>query len=121
MNSCGDDRDRPSVSVVGGIGHELIVKAECPGVDRKRVIDLEYLFRTGVRKLAIAYQSGQSTRREVGLVRSGNSVQNAGDSEGIAGPIPQLSGQRGAARQGPVRIGESIDFQISRRIAGSRE
>jgi hypothetical protein len=58
MQTCRDCRYRPAVSVVGGIGDELIIEGQLPGVDGQGVVGFQDFFRTGMGKLPVSDDSG---------------------------------------------------------------
>jgi hypothetical protein len=65
-----DHRYRSSISVIGGIGDELIIQAELPGIDRETVIDLQDFLGTRMREHSVSYQGAKSAGSEISLVHA---------------------------------------------------
>ncbi len=86
-----DHRDRSAIPVVGGVDDELIVEGQLPGIDRYLVIGLKDLLGARMRQHAVADQSGQAARREVGLMLLRDHVDDTGDPDRVVRAAPEFT------------------------------
>src|SRR3984893_7832133 len=114
-----DNRDRPAVAVVAGVGDELIIEGRAPGKNRKAVIHFEDLLRARVRQTTIADQDAEAAGVEECLMLAGNPVDHAGEPERVIRPAPALAVERQPGRDGPVDIGELVGLDAAVRDAGA--
>src|ERR1700738_1298248 len=121
MQTRSDHRYRPSISLRGSIGDELVIQSELPGINRQTVIDFQDFLSTGMRERAISYQSAISACSEISLVHVRYCIEDSGKSQSVIGPAPELSRQGGAAGQCCVGIGKCIGFKLARGGAWGRK
>src|SRR5580704_3406667 len=116
-----DDRNRPTVAVIGGIDHELIIDRGLPVVHRKQIIGLDDLLRAGMRQLSVADQDAQPAIVEKLLVDLGNAVDDGGERKGVVRAAPLGALQRQAGGGSAVDIGIGVRLYIAAGKANSRE
>jgi Carbohydrate-selective porin, OprB family/Recombination endonuclease VII len=91
-----DHRNGPAVAVVGGVRDELVIERQPPGEERQAVVHLDDLLRARIGQLAVADENAETAGIEKGLMLSGDSVDDAGQSERVVRPTPALAVERQA-------------------------
>src|ERR1700730_16896665 len=88
MSARREDRNRPAVGVVGGIGDELIIESQrTPLVDLICIKCLEnFLF--AVVQLTISDQQANTAGREEVAMRAGETVDHSSNSDCVIRPPP---------------------------------
>src|SRR5580692_7576210 len=127
MSECGVDAPgkhvyRPAIGVVGRVDDELVIEADFRrGGNRVAVISLDDLLQTGMRKHSVADQDAEAAVIQKRLVDAGNSVDDAGEPNGVVRSAPGFAIQGEAGRDAAVDIGEFERFDVAVGPTGADE
>src|SRR5690349_13038891 len=86
-------RCRAAIPVVAWVGYELVVERGAPVRYGQAVVHLDDLLEPVVRKLPIAKEEAEATGIEIGAVGFRDTIEGAGDTNGIVWPPPSVSFQ----------------------------
>ena len=81
----------PRSSIVGRIDDELIIDGKAGrGGERVALISLDDLLKSRVRQLPVSNEDTQSSGIQESLVHAGDSVDDAGNSDGVVPAVPKV-------------------------------
>src|SRR3979409_2562744 len=92
MHARGEERDRPTVGVVGRVHHELVIQSQRDALDQVHgVVGFENPF-AAVVELTIADQDSEATGRDVVAMILRQVVDGAGETDLVVGTPPAPAG-----------------------------
>jgi len=106
MKLQGEHRHRPAVAIVRRVVDKLIVETEMrPAEQTDTVESFDYLLRPCIGQSAVADDAAEPAGGEIKLALMRDSIDRAGQPEGVVRPAPAL-GQRGQKRRNRERSAE---------------
>src|SRR5579859_4552735 len=95
MHAQREHRDRAPIKVICRVRDELVVECDMRVTQhRKRVVSLDYLFRSRARELAVADQNAEAARVQIALALAGDAVEDAREADSVVGTGPARARER---------------------------
>ncbi len=122
MHAQRKDRNRPTVPVIGRVGHVLVVRGQREVFGEARRIErLQDILRPVMRQLPVADENAQAAGSEIGARRARDAVGHGRQAKDVVRAIPSRALEGKARRSGAVDVGEVVRFLAAVVVADARK